>query len=281
MGLSSASFIEPDRRFAGAADPLGLIGRTAVNGYRAVDHLPAFRTRNPLIDDLLGRERDASLRYEDQCSPRYYLDVADAVVARRGDIRRIVEVGVFLGGASEVFASGTRILDYELDLVDVDADYLGFTHERLRRVCPEAVDRVRLFHGSLPEYVRTVLLPEATSGVFVHHDASHRFEQVVKDLSALSFVREQVLTLAIQDTNLRGRIGYCNFVDAAVWAVFGRDVACEPIGAVFDETQVEMVNPNRFEGNYFMPGVAEGMLIDFDENSFLYPHPTMTIDEFL
>ncbi|MBE7209498.1 MAG: hypothetical protein INR65_00625 [Gluconacetobacter diazotrophicus] len=141
-------------------------------------------------------------------------------------------------------------------------------------------DRVRLFHGSLPDYVKAVLLPEAAGGVFVHHDASHRFEQVVKDPSALSFVRERIATLAIQDTKLRGRIGHCNFVDAAVRAVFGKNVKHRPIGTVFDETDVEMVDSNRFEGNYFMPGIAEGMPIDVADNRFLYPHPTMTIDGF-
>lgn len=96
----------------------------------------AFQGRNPLVDDLIGRKRDAALRCEDQCSPRYSLDVADAIVARRGNIGRIVEVGVFPGGASEIFAGAMRLLDCELDPADVDARHPGFAHERLRRVIP-------------------------------------------------------------------------------------------------------------------------------------------------
>ena len=106
------------------------------------------------------------------------------------------------------------------------------------------------------------------------------FEDVIRDLSSLYFVKDSVHSLAIQDTHLRGRIQYENFVDAAVFAIFGRDLAYEPIGARHPP-ESELTAPNRWEGNYFMPNVAEGMFIPFGGVEFRYPHPTMELEEFL
>lgn len=121
----------------------------------------------------------------------------------------------------------------ELDLVDANTAYLQFTHERLRRIFPRAMTRVRMFHGDLPTYVANVLSAEHGTRALVHHDGAHGFDQVVKDLSSLFFVRDRVHGLAIQATHLRGDIRYLNFVDAAVYAMFGVGVKYEPLGANF------------------------------------------------
>lgn len=191
--------------------------------------------------------------------------------------QRIVEVGVFMGGASVVLAGLASEHDLELDLVDINRSYLRFARERARRAFPEA--KIRCFLGGLPEYVAAVLVPEGRGDVLVQHDASHAFEQVVKDLSALSFVRERVQALAIQDTNLRGKPPHLNFVDAAVFAVLGKDVPHRDIG-IFPTHEV-MLRPNSFEGNYFLADRAEGMLLSLRDLPFRYPHPDLKLEHFL
>jgi hypothetical protein len=131
----------------------------------------------------------------------------------------------------------------------------------------------------LPEYVAEVLIPEGCADVLVQHDASHAFEQVVKDLAALSFVREWVHGLAIQDTNLRGRPPHLNFVDAAVFAVLGNTVPYRDMGIL--PTDERMLRPNPYEGNYFLADRAEGMLLLIRELGFRYPHPDLKLEEFL
>lgn len=172
-------------------------------------------------------------------------------------------------------------MDVELDLVDINQTYLQFAYERLRRIFPHAASKVRMFYGDLPTYVQNVLLAEEGVRTLVHHDGAHDFCQVVKDLSALYFVRDRVHGLAIQDTHLRcSNVEFFNFVDAAVYAVFGVDVRYDPLGTVY-EPDSPLLNPNQYFGNYFMAGQPEGMYISFAQNEFRYPHPTMALESFL
>ncbi|WP_204338104.1 hypothetical protein, partial [Proteus mirabilis] len=119
-----------------------------------------------------------------------------------------------------------------------------------------------------PSYVRHVMLEERGRRNIVHHDGDHNFEQVVKDLAALSFVREDLVALIAQDTHLRGTPHFMNFVDMALYAVFGTELNYASIGAAYHGDN-EMTRPNRYQGNYFMPGVAEGVVLPMAANSFL------------
>lgn len=191
----------------------------------------------------------------------------------------MVEVGVFMGGFSSVIAGCVGPFDFDLDLVDLNAGYLRFAYERVRRMYPEAIGCVRLFHGDLPAYVKAVMRDDERSSYVVHHDASHSFDQVVKDMASPSFARARLHAIIVQDTNLRGRIKYLNFVDLALQAVFGRDMNYAPLGNVFPEGAWQ-TNPNAFEGNYFVSGMPEGVAIPMEMNSF-YPHPEFELEEFL
>lgn len=196
-----------------------------------------------------------------------------------GEFDRVVEVGVCMGGSSAIFGGGVERFDYDLDLVDIDERFLRFSYERIRRAFPEAAQRVRLFHGDLPHYVQNVLAREQARAL-IHHDGAHDFNQVVKDLSALSFVRDKLHAVICQDTHLRGTPEYMNFVDLALYAVFGTEVTYAPIGSVY-EPEDGRTRPNKYQGNYFMPGVPEGVVVPMDGNAFHYPHPTMTLEQFL
>jgi hypothetical protein len=103
---------------------------------------------------------------------------------------------------------------------------------------------------------------------------------VIKDLSALYFVRDRVHCLAVQDTHLRGSIEHYNFVDAAVYAMFGGEVRYEPLGANFPEGS-PVTEPNQWNGNYFLAGRPEGMYIPFEGLEWRYPHPSMELESFM
>lgn len=274
----ATGFLTPDPDLSGVTDLVAHFGLRTYSGHRAT--FKSYRGRNRLLDAIGKRIESTPIDCEDQCSARHYVDLFDLVRAHYGVIDRVVEVGVFLGGASTMLAGAATACDFALDLVDVNERFLRFTHERIRRTFPEAVDRVRLFHGDLPSYVQQVMLRESPASALVHHDGSHHFTQVVKDLAALSFVRDQLQGIALQDTHLRGRIEHCNFVDAAVYAVFGFNVACQPIGASYPAGSSQ-TEPNRYQGNYFLPDTAEGMFVPMAGNEFRYPHPSMKLEEFL
>ncbi len=272
------TFLEPDAALRDLADPASHLNVTIHSGIRA--SLASLRVGNRVFESIARRIRDTPIACEDQCSAKYYFDAFEVVRAHFGRVNRIVEVGVYMGGASTVFAGCAGPMDLGLDLVDVNERFLRFTHERIRRTFPEAMERVRLFHGDLPTYVHRVLAAEPDAAALVHHDGSHRFDQVVKDLASLSFVRDRLRGILIQDTHLRGRVEFMNFVDAAVYAVFGFDVRCTPIGTSYPPGHPNL-EPNRYQGNYFLPDTAEGMFVPIEGNTFRYPHPSIPLEALL
>lgn len=282
-------FLAP-RSVSGGDDLHEAMGIPIPSGFRA--DLTAFRDTQRVFDQIRhsgGRVFDhiaetisgSSIVCEDQCSAKHYFDIFTCLYNSHRAVSRVVDVGVFMGGSASIFAGCVEPLELELDLVDVNTTYLRFTYERLRRLFPAAMPKVRMFYGDLPTYVRNVLLSEDGVTGWIHHDGSHHFAQVVKDLSALYFARDRVHGVAVQDTHLRGRdLSFLNFVDAAVYAVFGVDLHYTPLGSSFEATS-PLVHPNQYEGNYFMPEAPEGMYIPLAKNTFKYPHPTMSIEDII
>lgn len=272
------TFLAPDPALADVVNLHEALDIPVYSGHRA--DLKTFAGQNTIFDRVAARIEASQVAYEDQCSAYHYFDLFGRVERTHQELTRLVDVGVFMGGSAGFLAGCVEPMGLELDLVDVNQAYLRFTHERLRRLFPNAMSRVRMFHGDLPTYVSTVLMAERQTHAFVHHDAAHDFTQVVKDLSSLYFARDRVHGLAIQATHLRGPIEHNNFVDAAVYAMFGVDVHHEPLGANFPP-DAPVTHPNQWDGNYFLAGQPEGMYIPFAGLTWKYPHPSMDLDAFL
>lgn len=214
------------------------------------------------------------LLYDDQCSLRYYVDMFRALRRFHGKYTRVVEVGVFMGGSSSVIAGAQSLFGYEFDLVDIWDACLQFTAERIRRTFPDAT--FRLWHGDLPSYVRHVLMEEDCR-VLIQHDGAHDFNTVVADLASLSFVKDKVHALMVQDTNLRGSLKYMNFVDMALMGVFGTGMKSKPIG-LRRPFRKRPPGPDQWFGNYTLFHKPEGQIVKLSRNQFEYPHPEMTFD---
>lgn len=274
-----ASFTDPDKNletlsFTEIAERLNI---EIYSGFKP--DLSPWLGRNIIFDDIIAKRAATEGHYEDQCSGKYYFDIFNTIKSALGEVSRIVEVGVFMGGSTSVLAGCAHYLGIELDLIDISPDHLQFARERARRAYPETVEsRVRMYHGTLPEYVRDVLMKEEGGNVIIHHDGAHDFEQVIRDLGSLFYIKDKLHSLLIQDTHLRGVPESFNFVDAAVYSIFGRDVTYAPLGTVYNDGPV--CEPNRWQGNYFMPGEPEGMYIPLAHNKFYYPHPKITLAQF-
>ncbi len=279
--IAPGLFISPDRELEALADPNERTGVPVYSGYQALQHAAPFLGRNRFFDTLVEKVSALRLPYEDQCSAKYYYDLVAALHDEGGEFERVVEVGCYMGGSASIIAGCAERLDFDFDIVDIDRGALLFAYERIRRVFPDAARRIRLFHGTLPQYVAAAMEGHSDGRLLVHHDGSHEFAQVVRDLSSLSFVRDRLHAIIIQDTHLRGEISFCQFVDLAVYAVFGTEVAYRAIGSAYDATQTEMMTPNRYQGNYFLPDAPEGIIIPMSANRFEYPHPMLTLQSFL
>ncbi len=277
--MTYGTFIAPDAELEGLKDPNEKLNVPVYSGYKAVRGSGNFMGRNKIFDDIYQRARRYRCAYEDQCSIDYYFDLVTTMRDFAGEYDRVVEVGVYMGGASTIFAGCSEWFDFDIDMVDIDANCLRYSYERVRRMYPEAAKRVRLFHGDLPTYVDTVMKHDAKRSV-VHHDGAHDFNQVVKDLASLFYVQEQLHAVICQDTHLRGTVEEMNFVDMALYAVFGLDLNYAPIGAVYED-QDPRTTPNKWQGNYFTPGAHEGFVLPMSMNRFVYPHPSLRLESLL
>lgn len=245
------------------------------SGHRA--NFSAYHDKNVYFNRIVERIAKFEAGYEDQCSPAYYWDLFNCIFQFRDKLTRVIDLGVFMGGSSVILAGCAEEFGLQLDLIDIGSRYLNFGYERIRRTYPEQAAKIRLYNGDLPTYVRDVIRPEQGARILVHHDASHDFAQVVRDFSSLFYVKDQIHSIAIQDTNLRGQPDYANagrFVDAAAYAVFGFKMNYAPIGTTYTENDTWMTMPNKFQGNYVLVGAPEGWFIPLEYNTFKYPHAT-------
>jgi hypothetical protein len=272
-------FIDPDRTLEVVDDPAAALGIQIYSGFRAVSGAGLLAGQNRIFDRIMTKQRQLKLTYEDQCTSKYYFDLVRTLRDFNGGFDRVAEVGVFMGGSSTFLAGCMAPFEFNLDMIDIHAPFLQFAYERVRRLYPEQADRVRLFHGDLPSYVRHVMMKQ-DGRYIVHHDGAHDFNQVVKDMASLSYAREKLVAIIAQDTHLRGTIHHMNFVDLALFAVFGADLNYAPIGTAFP-AQSPLTAPNQYQGNYFMPDAPEGLVLPMSANEFRYPHPDLSIDDFL
>ena len=277
--MTFGTFVQPDVAREQVDDPVNFLGLEIYSGYRASTVSDHLLGHNSIFDALQSHAAKADFPYEDQCSAQYYFDLVRTLRDLNGEYNRVVEVGVFMGGSSSILAGCTQHFDFDLDLVDISLPFLQVSYERIRRLYPQHTGRIRLFHGDLPSYVRHEL--DSPPGKYiVHHDGAHDFNQVVKDMSSLYFIRERICAIIAQDTHLRGAVSAMNFVDMAMYAVFGLDLQYASIGTIYSEHDSRTA-PNIYQGNYFFPGAAEGFVVPMKMNTFKYPHPHMSMDELL
>ncbi|MFC2049308.1 hypothetical protein ACFLR2_01380 [Chlamydiota bacterium] len=272
------TFISPDRDLENLPNPNEKYQITVLSGHKA--NFSALQSQNPFFDSITTKitEQRATIHFEDQCSGAYYFDIFNITEANKQKINKIVEVGVFMGGASCILAGQIEDSAIELDLVDANPVFLRFTYERIRRAFPKAALRVRLFFGDLPTYVKNVLSHAHKSKHLIHHDASHNFNEVVRDLASLSFVQDKIVGLMIQDTHLRSsNIHYYVFVDAALYAVFGSNMQYLEIGSKYSDNTNPAFEEEGY-GTYFLGGHPEGIYIPFFPGLFRYPHARVKLE---
>lgn len=273
------TFIEPDHELENYHNPDEKYKLCRGSNYKP-DFSP-YITQSPAFHALITKidKMKQAFSLEDQCSAKYYFDIYTLTQNLLGKINRIVDVGVFMGGSANILAACIENKNIQLDLVDFGSEYLRITYERIRRSLPEVAKRTRLFLGDLPTYTKNVLLKEESISL-IHHDASHNFNEVVRDLAALSFVKNKINGLIIQDTHLRGgNIATTFFVDAALYAVFGGNMPFYELGIKLNAPTQPTANTSF--GVYFIDNQPEGMYIPFELVKFRYPHESVPLDSIL
>lgn len=232
--------------------------------------------QNDIFDEFAIAMNQGKMRAEDQCTEQWYYDIFQHFLKHFGQTRHVVELGCFTGGSSRWLYVASRLFNFTIDIVDANADYLAAARARVLDACGEIGPGVRFFHGDLCTYVDQVARHERRPNTTIHHDGPHTFHECMQDFASLYFIRDTLLHLIIQDTNLRSaQIDLYSFVDMAAYAVFGIDHPFQPIGQ-----QLKVDAPVWGAKIYFDDAEPEGKVIPMRDVEFRYPHPSVTAEEF-
>lgn len=272
-GPSWGKFIPHPQPLPEGTNPTEKIGKK----FHPVRQNRSTNTENKIWNEINKRIIEYKFPVSDLCSEKHYFDVFEFLRSNNGLIDRVAECGTFQGGLSVLLAGCALAFDFKLDLIEINTEFLEQTYHRIRLTFPEALDRVNLFHGEIPNYVQHAQQNKDFNNIVIHHDGSHAFPTVFRDLASLYYIKDKVHALLIQDTHMRHTDpNQLNFVDAAVNTVFGFDPYYQPIGMTHQET----TQPSN-EGIYFLGGRSEGMLIPIAMNQFFYPHPNQPLESLI
>jgi len=232
--------------------------------------------QNDIFDEFATAMNQSTMRAEDQCTEQWYFDIFQHFLMHFGQTRHVVELGCFTGGSTRWLYVTSRLFNFTLDIVDANMDYLAAARARVIDACGEIGPGVRFFHGDLCTYVDQVARHERRPNTTVHHDGPHTFHECLQDFASLYFIRDTLLHLIIQDTNLRSaKIDLYSFVDMAAYAVFGKNHPYQPIGR-----QLQVDAPVWDAKIYFEDREPEGKIINMRDAKFYFPHPSVTPEEY-
>lgn len=231
---------------------------------------------NDVFDEYVAVMNACQMPTEDQCTEQWYYDVFTHFLRTNGQTRHVVEVGCLTGGSSRWLYVASRLCNFTLDIVDANINYLAYARARMIDTFGEIADNVRFFHGDVPIYIKQVAIAEQRSRVTFHHDGAHTFNECVQDFASMSFIRQNLKHVIIQDTNLRSaRMDLYSFVDMAAYAVFGLNCPYDSIGK-----KLSLETPMWGDRIYFEVSEPEGKIIDVSQVTFKFPHPSISASEF-
>ena len=260
--------------FSYAPEAMERIGKVLQSAH--THRYDSVRGQNDIFDEFAIAMNRGSMRAEDQCTEQWYFDIFQHFLKHFGQTRHVVELGCFTGGSTRWLYVASRLFNFTLDVVDANLDNLAAARERVLDACGEIGEGVRFFHGDLCTYVDQVARHERRSATTIHHDGPHSFHECLQDFASLYFIRDTLLHLIIQDTNLRSaNIDLYSFVDMAAYAVFGLNHPFQPIGK-----QLKVDAPVWNAKIYFEDNEPEGKIIPMRDVQFHYPHPSVTADEY-
>jgi SAM-dependent methyltransferase len=260
--------------FSYAPDALETVGNALQSAHR--HQYESLRGENDVFDEYAGIMTQSTMRAEDQCTEQWYYDIFHHFLTNFGQTRHVVEVGCFTGGSTRWLYVASRLFNFTLDIVDANADNLAYARERVIDAFGEIHQGVRFYHGDLCSYVEQVAVHEMRPETTIHHDGPHSFHECLQDFAALYFIRQSLLHVIIQDTNLRStKMDFYSFVDMAAYAAFGLNHSFQPIGRA-----LKVDAPVWDAKIYFEKSEPEGKIIPMRNIEFRYPHPSVTAEEF-
>lgn len=214
----------------------------------------------------------------DYYSAKYLFDCASILQKHVGTIQKLVEVSPKFGDLSCLFAETSNHMDIAYDIVDTDKNNLLNIYEKIQSLFPQAINRVRLFFGDLPIYIKKEIISSPVINLI--HYQSQNFNDAVKDLAATFHARNNIFGTIVHGTHMRTtNMQYHAFVDAALYAIFGKNMQFLKLGE--EATHATEPDVQHNPPRYYASNRVDGMYVPYSKNIFHYPHPDSELDAFL
>ena len=223
----------------------------------------------PLFDQAMKAVYAGKQPFEEECSPQYYCDVVNYLLANRSQIDTVMEIGCYQGGFTGILAQVAHELGMAYYVIELDPRYLLFTHERVGLLAPASLQSIRFYRGTLTQFIdeHSELLRNRNAMLVM--DGPHNYEGVLTDLAASHRIRDHIHSIAAHDFHLRSA-NWRNdvFVDRAIFSVFGFDA---PLIGIGFNTGDWVGDPDADRTEYKLynkPNCPEGVIISLAENSY-------------
>ncbi len=255
--------------------------RQTKNQTRIKPDLSKLATMHPVLDNVISVIRtkgERGLEKESYISEKFLLDCFNTVSQYANNLQTLIGVELDASYLACIYAGLLNPLNVKLDLVDSDKNRLLNVYATILQYFPEATNKIRLFFGDLPTYAKK-LMTTSMDKCLVHYNGCYGFNDVIRNLGSLYYVKEKVHAIMAQNTHLRSmNLQDFAFVDIALYALFGHQLQFSILGNILQEDE----NPESHGMETFcLKQHAEGLHVPFAHNQFRYPHPIESQDNFL
>lgn len=236
---------------------------------------------NPILDNILSlitAKGKVGLEEESYISGKCLLDCFNTVSLYANNLQIIIGVELDASYLACVYAGLLNPLNIKLDLVDSDKNRLYKVYATILHYFPEATNKIRLFFGDLPTYTKKVMTASMDK-CLIHYNGCYGFNDVIRNLGSLYYVKEKVHAIMAQNTHLRSmNLQDFAFVDIALYALFGHQLQFSILGNILQEDESPELHGMK---TFCLKQHAEGLHVPFAHNNFRYPHPVESQDNFL
>jgi len=197
-------------------------------------------------------------------SSKFQDDIIDFIVNNKDKGKLIVEVGCALGGNTAQLLNVCAENSLRLCVLDINDNFIQTSKDTLEHFqyfgVRDAVDFIKM---DLASYVKEFGTQDADISIIIH-DADHRFEEVIKDMTAIYSLSKIPHCVALHDYSLRVFSGDFNpgegrhianiiAVKQAVHYIWGEEIK-DSFGVGIDCSKTECYTidkPNPINGSYF------------------------------
>ena len=206
---------------------------------------------------------------ESWSGPEWKKTIEDHIVSKVGYFDTVIEVGHAYGGFSARLALLASLHGFNLVLLDISDKMVEIAHQLFDALNWFGIkDRIMFYDKTFMTFAKERTDFQGRAIVII--DASHYFDNTIKDISAMYHLKQRPISVFLHDYSLRRYpdlqgLCYITAVDHAIKYVYGDDVKPTFVGRQFNSAKEGRFHPYESTKAYYVQDGYEGCL--------LYPLP--------